>query len=156
MFSFTLSFGFPFPIRAFSFSCTLRCFLALSCPTTPRQQNKRAAGVGMVPQKVTPAFRTSQTFIIYPSLTPLQQKMHRFSMDKPIPGHMPQNSQGKTMPDWFSSLLLAHSHRRYTSSKASPHPTARLLEREGAGTMGLHLCLPGDVRAPSRGGRAFF
>lgn len=135
--------AFPFWLRNSHSFATCVVSQALNCPTTPRRQDKRAGWDREVPQKVTSAFGTRQTF----NISPPQEKMHRSSTDKPIAGHTLPNPQGKTMPVWFSSLLLAHSHRWYTSSEASPHLTAWVLGREDAGTMGWR---PGPSR--DRGG----
>ncbi|KAB0390152.1 hypothetical protein E2I00_012856 [Balaenoptera physalus] len=69
-------------------------------------------------------------------------------MDKPIPGHMPQNSQGKTMPVWFSSLLLAHT--------STVHVIQGPSTKGRRGYSGFTASSPGVVWAPSRGRRGFF
>lgn len=123
VFPFILSFDFPLPVKKCPFFCTLRCFLALKCPTTLRQDKKDTGKGG---SRVPKAPGTRQTFTNSPPLAARSPVKDAQVLDAQAhPWAHTRNSQGKTMPVWFSSLLLARSHRRCTLFQASPRLTAR-------------------------------
>lgn len=131
-------------VRKFSFFCILPGFPGLTLPHDPKAARQKAWEVA---QRVTSACGTSQTSTIYPSRP--RRKVHRSSKDKPGPGHVPRNAQGKKMPVWFSSLLLARSRRWHTLPEASPPLRVRALRGQARST-GFHRGLPGAAPAPSR------
>lgn len=139
VFPFILSFDFPLPVKKCPFFCTLRRFLALKCPTTLRQDKKDTGkGGSRVPKG--PGTRQPST-----NSPPLAARSPAKDAQAQPWAHT-RNSQGKTMPVWFSSLLLARSHRRCTLFQASPRLTARGLRGykgpTAASRGGARACAP--------------
>lgn len=133
--------AFLFQLRNFhSFALALSPSLVCNCPMALRQQDKRAGWDGGGP--TTSSISIWNKSNLHHLSFPYSAKGAQVFSGQAVPGHMSQNAQGKTMPIWFSSLLLSHSHRWYTLYKASPHLTAWVLQGK-ARYNGVTLWSPG-------------